>query len=101
MRAGPVRPGPVDRPRAARLSSRTMIASPEAGSVVFRTRSTQEAELVKGIFEMYGIPVLLDSDISPGLYPIGEMRLLVPSAAEDEAQRILAGHRSTAGLLDA
>lgn len=78
-----------------------MLESPESGSVVFRTRSTQEAELVKGILELYGIPVLVDSDISPGLYPIGEVRLFVPTAAQDEAELILAGHRSTVGLVDA
>lgn len=77
-----------------------MSSEPEFDSVVFRTWSTQEAELVKGILELYGIPVRLDSDIAPMLYPIGELRLLVPGAAEDEAHTILAGHLSTAGLVD-
>lgn len=69
-------------------------------SVVFRTWSDQEAELIKGILELYGIPVRLQTDIAHMLYPFGETRVLVPSAAEEEAQSILAGHRSRTGLLD-
>jgi hypothetical protein len=74
--------------------------------VVYRTWNDQEAQLVKGILELYGIPVRLATDISHALYPftldgLGETRILVPIAAEDDAQSILAGHRSTTGRIDA
>jgi len=74
--------------------------------VVYRTWSDLEAQIVKGILELYGIPVGLSTDISHLLYPftvdgLGETRVLVPSEAEGEAQTILAGHRSKTGRLDA
>jgi hypothetical protein len=74
--------------------------------VVYRTWSDLEAQLVKGILELYGIPVGLSTDISHILYPftvdgLGETRVLVPLEAEGEAQTILAGHRSKTGRLDA
>lgn len=74
--------------------------------VVYRTWDDHEAQLIKGILELYGIPVRLATDISHALYPftldgLGETRIHVPLAAEDEAQSILAGHRSVTGRLDA
>ena len=74
--------------------------------IVYRTWSDLEAQLVKGILELYGIPVGLSTDISHALYPftvdgLGETRILVPLEAEGEAQVILAGHRSVTGRLDA
>ena len=68
-------------------------------AVIYRTWSDLEAQLIKGILEEYGIPVSLATDISHTLYPftvngLGETRILVPWEAEDEAQDILAGHRS-------
>jgi len=74
--------------------------------VVHRTWSDLEAQLVKGILELYGIPVCLARDLSHSLYPLtvdglGETRILVPAAAWDEALRILDGHRSRERPLDA
>jgi hypothetical protein len=74
--------------------------------IVYRTWSDLEAQLVKGILELYGIPVTLATDISHMLYPftldgLGETRVLVPLEAEGEAQVILAGHRSETGRIDA
>jgi hypothetical protein len=74
--------------------------------VVHRTWNDQEAQLVKGILELYGIPVRLETDISHSLYPLtlnglGETRVLVPLGAEDEAQSILAGYLSRGGRVDA
>jgi hypothetical protein len=77
-----------------------MIGHRETSAVVFRTWSAQEAELVKGLLELYGIPVHLNCDVTPIVYPIGETRILVPVAAEDEAQRILADHLAPGGFLD-
>ncbi len=83
-------------------SERTAVIS----AIVYRTWSDVEAQLIKGILELYGIPVSLSTDISHMLYPftvdgLGETRILVPREAEDEAQSILAGHRSKTGRLDA
>jgi hypothetical protein len=75
-------------------------------AVVYRTWSDLEAQLIKGILELYGIPVSLATDISHTLYPftldgLGETRILVPLEAEGEAHTILAGHRSETGRIDA
>jgi len=75
-------------------------------AIVYRTWSDLEAQLIKGILELYGIPVRLATDISHTLYPftvdgLGETRILVPLAAEGEAHVILAGHRSRTRHLDA
>jgi hypothetical protein len=74
--------------------------------IVYRTWSDLEAQLVKGILELYGIPVGLSTDISHALYPftvdgLGETRILVPLEAEGEAHVILAGHLSESGRIDA
>lgn len=75
-------------------------------SIIFRTWSDLEAQLIKGILEEYGIPVSLATDISHTLYPftlngLGETRILVPLEAEDEAQDIIAGYQSQSGRIDA
>ncbi len=75
-------------------------------SVVYRTWSDQEAQIVKGILELYGIPVRLDTDLSHALYPLtvdglGEIRVLVPRAAGQEAQTILADYRTRGATPDA
>ena len=75
-------------------------------AIVYRTWSDLEAQLIKGILELYGIPVSLSTDISHTLYPftvdgLGETRILVPREAEDEAQDIIAGHQCPTGRLDA
>jgi Putative prokaryotic signal transducing protein len=70
-----------------------------SSAVVFRTWSDQEAQIVKGILELYGIPVCLETDLSHALYPLtldglGEIRVLVPNEAGEEAQTILDGYRA-------
>lgn len=75
-------------------------------TIVYRTWNDLEAQLVKGILELYGIPVHLDTDISHWLYPftvdgLGETRVLVPVAAQEEAESIIAGHLSRTGRIDA
>jgi len=74
-------------------------------AIVYRTWSDLEAQLIKGILELYGIPVSLSTDISHTLYPftvdgLGETRILVPRQAEGEAQDIIAGHQSRTGRVD-
>lgn len=77
-----------------------------ASSIVWRTWSDPEAQIVKGILEVHGIPVRLDSDLSHSLLPLtidglGEVRVLVPGAVGDEARDILAGYRARGSAPDA
>jgi hypothetical protein len=93
----PFRPDGYDGPEA-RIDT--------VSTIVYRTWSDLEAQLIKGILELYGIPVSLATDISHALYPftvdgLGETRILVPLEAEGEAHTILAGHRSEARRIDA
>jgi hypothetical protein len=74
--------------------------------VVHRIWSDAEAQIVKGILELYGIPVFLDRDLSHSLYPLtvdglGETRVLVPDSASEEAQQILAGYLARGHAPDA
>jgi hypothetical protein len=77
-----------------------------ASAIVCRTWSDHEAQLVKSILEIHGIPVHLDSDLSHSLYPLtvdglGEVRVLVPGEAGEEARDILAGYRARGSAPDA
>ena len=69
-----------------------------SSQVIFRTWSDTEAELVRGLLESYGIPCQVTSQITHSVVPLtvdglGEIRLLVPDEAVEEAQEILEGHR--------
>ena len=63
--------------------------------VVFRTTSSVEAEVVKGLLEAHGIQVLVQSDMPRTPFPMSlhELRLLVPEGAADRARRLIASHR--------
>lgn len=73
----------------------------EAGldsKVIWKTWDDTEAELVRGLLESYGIPCSVISDITHSVLPftmngLGEIRLSVPMAAVEEAERILADHQ--------
>ena len=72
--------------------------------VIFQTWNDSEAELVRGILESYGIPCRIRSKISHQVYPftmdgLGEIRLEIPSEAEEEARRIIQEHL-TAGAAE-
>ncbi len=74
--------------------------------VVHRIWSDAEAQIVKGILELHGIPVFLDHDLSHSLYPLtvdglGETRVLVPDSASEEARQILAGYLARGHAPDA
>ena len=75
--------------------------------VIFKTWNDSEAELVRGILESYGIPCRIRSNISHQVYPftmdgLGEIRLEIPSEAEEEARHILQDHLNAgaSGSLD-
>jgi hypothetical protein len=68
--------------------------------VIHRCYSDAEAEMVRSLLESYGIPCNLQSDITHVAYPftvdgLGEVRILVPAPAADEARSILEAHRRT------
>jgi len=71
--------------------------------VIFHSWDDNEAELVRGLLESYGIPCQVSSQITHTLYPLtvdglGEIRLSVPTEAVEEARRILEEHRTTGTL---
>ena len=67
--------------------------------VVFRTPSEIEARVVRGLLETHGIASLLSSDVPRSIFPlavdgIGDVRISVRTDDADEAQRIIASHRT-------
>jgi ribonuclease-3 len=67
----------------------------DALTVVFRTTSSIEADVVKGLLEAHGIPVLIESDMPRTPFPMSlhEMRLSVEGEAADRARRLIESHR--------
>jgi ribonuclease III len=63
--------------------------------VVFRTTSSVEAQVVKGLLEAHGIPVLLESSMPRTPFPMSlhEQRLTVARAEADRARRLIDSHR--------
>jgi ribonuclease-3 len=63
--------------------------------VVFRTTSSIEAEVVKGLLEAHGIAALVQSDMPIGPFPtsLHELRLSVNAPAADRARRLIESHR--------
>ncbi|MGH9372364.1 MAG: ribonuclease III [Vicinamibacterales bacterium] len=63
--------------------------------VVFRTTSSIEAEVVKGLLESHGIAVLVQSDMPRMPFPMSlhELRLSVTPEAADRARRLIESHR--------
>ena len=71
--------------------------------MIFHSWDDNEAELVRGLLESYGIPCQVSSQITHALYPLtvdglGEIRLSVPTEAVEEARQILEEHRTTGTL---
>ncbi|PYQ11921.1 MAG: hypothetical protein DMH00_07165 [Acidobacteria bacterium] len=87
------------RERAGRSFRRETLDS----TVIFHSWDDNEAELVRGLLESYGIPCQVSSQITHTLYPLtvdglGEIRLSVPTEAVEEARQILEEHRTTGTL---
>jgi len=63
--------------------------------IVFRTTSSVEAEVVKGLLEAHGIAALLESDMPRTPFPMSlhEMRLSVQPDVADRARRVIDSHR--------
>jgi ribonuclease-3 len=64
-------------------------------AVVFRTTSSVEAEVVKGLLESHGIAVLVESHLPRTPFPLSlhEMRLSVNAESADRARRLIESHR--------
>jgi ribonuclease III len=67
--------------------------------VIFRTQSDVEASIVRGLLEAHGLPSMLSSSAPHQLFPVsvnalGEIRISVHAENEDDARRIIEGHRT-------
>ncbi|HET8773525.1 MAG TPA: ribonuclease III [Thermoanaerobaculia bacterium] len=67
--------------------------------VVFRTTSSVEAAVVKGLLEAHGIAALVESDMPRTPFPMSlhEMRLSVTPDMADRARRLIESHREERG----
>src|SRR5260221_350696 len=68
-------------------------------TIVFRGPSEIEARVVRGLLETHGIPSLMSSDVPRSIFPlvvdgIGDVRISVRPEDADEAERIIASHRT-------
>jgi ribonuclease-3 len=68
-------------------------------TVVFRTASEIEARVVRGLLETHGIASLLSSDLPRAIFPLaveglGDIKISVRPEDGDEAERIIASHRT-------
>jgi ribonuclease III len=64
-------------------------------TVIFRTPSQIEADVVRGLLETHGITAMIGSDLSRTPFPISvnELRVMVQEGEADRAMRIIASHR--------
>src|SRR5882672_5559100 len=68
-------------------------------TIVFRGPSEIEARVVRGLLETHGIPSLMSSDVPRSIFPlvvdgIGDVRISVRPEDAEEAERIIASHRT-------
>src|SRR5688500_17547990 len=71
----------------------------DALTVVFRTPSQSEADVVRGLLEAHGVNAMISSDISRTPFPMSVGQLQVMVSAEDaaHASRIIESHRDDSG----
>jgi ribonuclease III len=64
-------------------------------SVIFRTPSSIEAEIVKGLLETHGIAAIVESDMTRTAFPLSlhELRVAVNVADAERAARVIESHR--------
>ena len=64
-------------------------------TIVFRTRSQIEADVVRGLLESHGVAAMISSDISRTPFPLSVSEIQVQVAADDaeHATRIIESHR--------
>lgn len=68
-------------------------------TVIFRTPSQIEADVVRGLLETHGIQTIVSSDMSRTPFPlaVNELRIAVHEEEADRAKRIIASHREESG----
>lgn len=68
-------------------------------TVIFRTPSQIEADVVRGLLETHGIRTIVASDMSRTPFPlaVNELRIAVHEEEADRAIRIIASHREESG----
>ncbi len=63
---------------------------------IFRSHSSIETEVVRGLLDAHGIDAIISSALSPSLFPVRfgqtEFRVSVPGLAAQKAREIIAGH---------
>ena len=68
-------------------------------TVIFRTPSQIEADVVRGLLETHGIRTIISSDMSRTPFPlaVNELRIAVHDEEAERATRIIASHREESG----
>ena len=68
-------------------------------TVIFRTQSPIEADVIKGLLETHGISALVTSDLSRTAFPfsLNELRLSVNNGDAERAKQIIDSHRDEVG----
>jgi ribonuclease III len=68
-------------------------------TIIFRTPSQIEADVIKGLLETHGIEALVTSDLSRTAFPFSsnELRLSVTEDEAERAQQIIDSHRDEVG----
>jgi ribonuclease III len=68
-------------------------------TVIFRTPSQIEADVVRGLLETHGIQTIVSSDMSRTPFPlaVNELRIAVHEEEADRAKRVIASHREETG----
>ena len=68
-------------------------------TIIFRTPSQIEADVIKGLLETHGIEALVTSDLSRTAFPFSsnELRLSVSDDEAERAQQIIDSHRDEVG----
>ena len=77
---------------------------PEAPAEVFRSHSSIEAEVVRGLLDAHGIEAGVAAALSPSLFPMrfgqAEFRILVSSSTAGRAREIIASHLDEAAAAE-
>ena len=71
---------------------------------IFRSHSSIEAEVVRGLLDAHGIPATVAAGLSPSLFPLrfgqAEFRILVAEPLASRAREIIAGHLDEAAAME-
>ncbi len=71
-------------------------------TVIFRTRSDVEAQIVRGLLASHDIPSVVGSQLPPSVFPmavnpLGEISIAVHPTDAEEAARLIESHRTAIG----